>query len=162
MKVIFCNRDRWRVCLTIVCITLLACSCQSHNIGDIVTNAGVKAYVAEMDADGHPTLLMTTDEVVAVSNDSAARWAAALGKDSSWTIPTKEQMERLVSHREVFNDVASRKDMPSIFDRMSFYWTSSVADSDHVYAWGPYGIRSYFAADAKYKARAVKAENIKK
>lgn len=141
-------------------------SCHNNNIGDAVKQDGVRCFVATVDDQGQPTLWMTTEEIVGVTADSAARWAAALGTPGEWTLPTKEQMLQLTADREVFNETASRKGLPAVFARTSFYWTGTATDDTHIWAWGPYGLRSYFAADAHYRARAVKsntaetAENI--
>ncbi len=136
---------------------LFAASCTRVEVGRIVKEDGVECMVAAVDEENRPTLLLTVDERTHISYDSALCWAAAIGQEGEWNIPTRDQLQQLQSNRDILNEKAAGKGLSPMLERSAFYWSSTPAGATHVYALGLYGIRPYFITGTYYKARAVKA-----
>ncbi len=142
--------------MLLIASALLVASCTRMEVGNVIKEDGVKCMVAAVDDENRPILLLSLDEQTHVTCDSAIRWAATIGEDGQWTVPTREQLQQLLDKRDILNEKAERQGYRPVLQKRSFYWSCTPEGTTHVYALGLYGIRPYFTGDAYYKARAVK------
>lgn len=139
------------LCLTSI-LALVGCGCE---VGDFCEEGGVKGIVLSLDDEGNPDMLLSVDEAVNISADSAAKWAESLS--SGWRLPTKEEFVTVKSCKSIINERLKNKGLPMLLSPGTFYWTSTECSPSHVNACGPDGIRCYFRTNASgfYRARAV-------
>lgn len=143
-----------RIFSVLLACAFLCISC-TLEVGDIVRDYGTRCQVAALDADGKPSLFLATEVTTNITADSAYRWAATVG-DGTWQVPSSQQIQQLTQCRSALNAVRNREHLPLVMEPTRFYWTSTPAGPQHIFAWGPLGVRPYFTQDAAYIGLAVK------
>lgn len=134
-------------------------ACSSYEVGDWYNHKGIKGVVLMVDDEGQPTLLVSPDEAVDLTADSALLWAAQLdaATEAQVSLPSKEEMEWLHSYSAVVNKTLRTKGKSTLLEGNTFYWTSTPCSESHYYAHGPDGVRCYYRGNQSscYRACAL-------
>ena len=127
-----------------------------QRVGDIYKNGDIKGIVVSVNSEGQPTMILSTDEAVALNADSALIWASKLQSDNGteWTLPTKEEMVLLKKYKSLINNTLRNNKLPLFLENGTFYWTSTPCSESHCNACGPDGVRCYFKKNDTYSYRA--------
>ena len=152
LKKLICNRT---LLLFVVSFFFTGCSGEQR-VGDLYKDGDIKGIVVSVNSEGHPTMILSLDEAVALNADSAVVWASNLQtvNGTKWTLPTKEEMILLRKYRSLINNTLRDKKLPLFLENGTFYWTSTPCSESHCNACGPDGVRCYFKMNDTYSYRA--------